>query len=79
MKLWMILLLSEDLGNVNPKLEIYMYMCGMRLLMMLMTLRWDCVVMIILIWDDVDVDGYDNIDMKWCWFKKFKDFLDYQL
>ena len=66
MKLWMILLLSEDLGNVNPKHEIYMYMCGRRLLMMLMTLRWDCVVMIILIWDDVDVDGYDNIDMRWC-------------
>ena len=32
----MILVLFEDLRNVNPRHEIYMYVCGIRLLMMLM-------------------------------------------
>ena len=31
------LVLFEDLGNVNPKHEIYMYICEMRLLILLMT------------------------------------------
>ena len=53
------LMLSEDLGSVNLKHEIYMYvcMCGMWLLMMLLLMiiidETMLVFMIILIWDDV--------------------------
>ena len=31
------LVLSEDLGSVNPRHKIYMYICGMLLLVTLMT------------------------------------------
>ena len=46
----------EYLGSVNPRHEIYTYMCGMRLLMFI----------IMIIWDDGDV--FDNVDMRLCWY-----------
>jgi len=53
------LMLHEDLENVNPMHEfICMYICGMWLLVMLMImLRWDDIdVDNDIRWDDVDVD-----------------------
>ena len=47
------LVLSEDLGNVNPKHEnLYVYMWNAITDDMLMTLRWN------------DVDVNDNINMR---------------
>ena len=55
------LMLSEDLRSVNLRHEIYMYICGMLLLMTLMLMfmiMWHEVMlslMVILKWDGVDV------------------------